>query len=133
MPTSADRLIIEFRKWFDRYCQGQLPWKQVNIPVPEYSPFNDNRQQLLDTYHQHTQYCSSCRTALKTIQKLQLGLLIYFVLTVSTVALMPDSLRLQWGIPLMAIAFLGLGIYGGLKYYLEPRFYFVDYIHAEKK
>ncbi|VXD14734.1 Rieske (2Fe-2S) region [Planktothrix serta PCC 8927] len=133
MPTTADRLIIEFRKWFDRYCQGQLPWKQLNIPVPEYFPFNDNRQQLLDTYHQHTQHCSSCRKALKTIQRLQLGLLIYFLLTVSSVALMSDSVRSYWGIPLIAIALFGLGIYGGLKYYLEPKFYFVDYIHADKK
>ncbi|MFM6194680.1 MAG: Rieske 2Fe-2S domain-containing protein [Planktothrix sp.] len=133
MPTSADRLIIEFRKWFEEYCHGQLPWKQLNIPVPEYFPFNDNRRQVLDIYHQHTQHCSSCRTALKTIQRLQLGLLIYFLLTVSIVALMSDSFRLQWGIPLMAIAFLGLGIYAGLKYYLEPKFYFLDYIHADKK
>ncbi|SKB15209.1 Pheophorbide a oxygenase [Planktothrix sp. PCC 11201] len=133
MPTGADHLIIEFRKWFDRYCDGQLPWQQLNIPVPDYFPFNDNRQQLLDIYHQHTQHCSSCSNALNTIKKLQLGLLIYFVLTVSGVALMSDPVRSQWGIPLIAIALLGLGIYGILKYYLEPKFYFVDYIHAEKK
>lgn len=133
MPTSADRLIIEFRKWFDRYSQGELPWKQLNIPVPEYFAFNDNRQQLLDTYHQHTEHCSSCNKALNTIKKLQLGLLIYFVLTVSGVALMSDPIRLQWGIPLMAIALFGLGFSGVLKYYLEPKFYFVDYIHADKK
>ncbi|MBE9144544.1 aromatic ring-hydroxylating dioxygenase subunit alpha [Planktothrix mougeotii] len=133
MPTSADRLIIEFRKWFEEYCHGQLPWKQLNIPVPEYSPVNDNRRQVMDIYHQHTQHCSSCRNALKNIQRLQLGLLIYFVLTVSTVALISDSLRSHWGFPLMAIALFGLGIYGGLKYYLEPKFYFIDYIHADKE
>ncbi|MGL5131046.1 MAG: Rieske 2Fe-2S domain-containing protein [Planktothrix sp.] len=133
MPTSADRLIIEFRKWFDHYCDGQLPWQKLNIPVPDYFPFNDNRQQLLDIYHQHTQNCTSCSNALNNIKKLQLGLLIYFLLTVSGVALMSDSIRLQWGVPLIAIALFGLGIYGVLKYYLEPKFYFVDYIHADKK
>lgn len=33
LPTSADRLVIEFRNWFDRYCHGQLPWSEVGINV----------------------------------------------------------------------------------------------------
>ncbi len=87
LPTSADRLVIEFRNWFDKYCHGQLPWNEVGIGVPENLEINDNRSVVLDRYKQHTQYCSSCRGALKTIQRLQVVLLAYFAITISGVAI----------------------------------------------
>lgn len=31
LPTSADRLVIEFRRWLDQYCQGQLPWGEIDL------------------------------------------------------------------------------------------------------
>lgn len=133
MPTSADRLIIEFRNWFDRYCGGKLPWQQVGINPPDILPMNQNRSQLLDRYHQHTQHCHSCRGALTTVQRWQMVLLAYFVLTVSGVATIPDSIRLSVGVPLILTALVGLGIYSLLKFWLEPKFYFVDYVHALKK
>lgn len=136
MPTLADKLIIEFRNWFDKYSGGKLPWQEVGINPPDILPIlpmNQNREQILDRYHQHTQHCSSCRGALKTVQRWQIFLLVYFILSVSTVALLPDALRLQWGLPLILTALLGLGAYAGLKFWLEPKFYFVDYIHALKK
>lgn len=132
MPTSADRLVIEFRRWFDNYCQGKLPWSQVGFSVPEIKTINDNRGEILNRYKQHTQHCKSCRGALKTVQRLQILLLVYFVITISGVAVMPDELRLRLGLPLIAVAFLGLGALAWLKFWLEPRFYFVDYIHAER-
>jgi phenylpropionate dioxygenase-like ring-hydroxylating dioxygenase large terminal subunit len=133
MPTAADKLIIEFRNWFDKYSGGKLPWQEVGINPPDILPMNQNREQLLDRYHQHTQHCSSCRGALKMVQRWQFILLAYFAIVVSGVAVLPDSLRMQWGLPLIFTALVGLGIYSGLKFWLEPKFYFVDYIHALKK
>jgi phenylpropionate dioxygenase-like ring-hydroxylating dioxygenase large terminal subunit len=133
MPTAADKLIIEFRNWFDKYSGGKLPWQEVGINPPDILPMNQNRAQLLDRYHQHTQHCSSCRGALKMLQRWQIILLAYFAIVVSGVAVLPDSLRMQWGLPLIFTALVGLGIYSGLKFWLEPKFYFVDYIHALKK
>ncbi|MBW4623920.1 MAG: Rieske 2Fe-2S domain-containing protein [Cyanosarcina radialis HA8281-LM2] len=132
LPTSADRFVIEFRKWFDRYCGGQLPWNEVGLSDRLTRTINDNRQQILDRYQQHTRHCSSCRSVLLIVQRLQIALLIYFALTVSAVALFPDSLKLKLGLPLIAIALLGLGAYAWLKFWLSPRFYFVDYIHAKR-
>lgn len=133
MPTAADRLIIEFRNWFDKYSGGKLPWQEAGINPPDILPMNNNREQLLDRYHQHTQHCSSCPGALKTVQRWQIILLAYFAIGVSGVAVLPDALRMQWGLPLILTALVGLGIYSGLKFWLEPKFYFVDYIHALKK
>jgi phenylpropionate dioxygenase-like ring-hydroxylating dioxygenase large terminal subunit len=132
MPTGADRLVIEFRQWFDKYSQGKLPWNEVGINAFGYAKINENRKQVLNRYEQHTQHCSSCRGALKNIQTWQLFLLAYFPVMVAIVAVLPDTLRIKVGIPLMISALLGLGIYAILKLWLEPKFYFVDYIHAEK-
>src|SRR6478672_84118 len=132
LPTSADRLVIEFRNWFDQYCQGQLPWNQVGLTALKPEIGFENREVLLDRYRQHTQHCQSCRSALKTIERLQKGLLGYFAITVPIVAVMPDALRIRLGLPLMILALLSLGAYSWLKFWLEPKFYFVDYIHAKK-
>ncbi len=131
LPTSADRLVIEFRQWFDKYCGGQLPWQEVGLK-PQKNQFNRERKVILDRYHQHTQHCNSCRTALKNGQRLQIILLTYFILSVSGVALMPDLLRIELGLPLVILALLGLGAAAWLRFWLQPRFYFIDYIHSDR-
>ena len=133
IPTQADRFVMEFHRWFDIYCQGQLPWDKQVISETNSTPIGTSRQQLLDRYHQHTQHCSSCRNALQTIKNLQFSLIVYVVLATMATAVMPDTLRLNWGIWLMAIALISLGIFASLKFWLEPKFYFVDYIHSDKK
>ncbi|MGK7923314.1 MAG: Rieske 2Fe-2S domain-containing protein [Trichodesmium sp.] len=132
LPTSADRLVIEYRNWFDKYCHGKLPWNEVGISDVNNSLINNNHPSLLDRYQQHTQHCSSCRQALKNLQILQILLLTYFIITVSGVAIIPDNLRMQIGLPLVITALLGMGIYAWLKFSLIPQFYFVDYIHAKR-
>ncbi|HIK11807.1 MAG TPA: Rieske 2Fe-2S domain-containing protein [Oscillatoriaceae cyanobacterium M33_DOE_052] len=129
LPTSADRLVIEFRHWVDQYCHGKLPWGSLDPSIQ--LPTRDRRQ-ILDRYHQHTMICSSCRQALKNVQRLQIGLLAYFFVALAVAAVMPDSFRVRIGLPLVLTALLGLGIYAGLKYWLEPKFYFVDYVHAKR-
>jgi phenylpropionate dioxygenase-like ring-hydroxylating dioxygenase large terminal subunit len=129
LPTSADRLVIEFRRWIDLYCQGQLPWGKIDTSLE--LPLR-HRHQILDRYHQHTLICGSCRQALKNVHRLQIGLLIYFAIALSIAAVMPDAFRLWISLPLVLTALLGLVIYGSLKYWLEPKFYFVDYVHAKR-
>lgn len=131
LPTSADRLVIEFRNWFDKYCNGQLPWTEVGIK-PEEPRISDRLDEILDRYRQHTQHCRSCRDALKVLQRLQIVLLAFFAVTVAGVSVLPDEWRFPLGLPLIILALLGLGAYSWLKFWLEPRFYFVDYIHAQK-
>jgi phenylpropionate dioxygenase-like ring-hydroxylating dioxygenase large terminal subunit len=129
LPTSADRMVIEFRRWIDLYCQGQFPWGKIGTSIE--LPLH-HRQQILDRYHQHTLICGSCRQALKNVHRLQISLLIYFAVALSIVAVIPDRFRPWLSLPLVLTALLGLVIYGGLKYWLEPKFYFVDYVHAKR-
>jgi phenylpropionate dioxygenase-like ring-hydroxylating dioxygenase large terminal subunit len=128
LPTSADRLVVEFRRWLDQYCQGQLPWGNIDSSTQ----YSIDRQQILDRYHQHTVICGSCRQALKNVHRLQIGLLVYFAIALSVAAAMPDQLRVWISLPLVLTALLGLSIYAALKYWLEPKFYFVDYVHAKR-
>ena len=132
LPTTADRLVIEFRKWFDKYSQGKLPWNEVGIDTRHNTEITENREDLLNRYKQHTQHCSSCRNALKLAQRMQILLLSYFAVVISVVALLPDAIRLKLGLPLIVTALLGLGAYAWLKFWLIPRFYFLDYIHPDK-
>ncbi|MDY6805759.1 MAG: pheophorbide a oxygenase, partial [Cyanobacteriota bacterium] len=46
---------------------------------------------------------------------------------------MPMGMRSPFSFILVISALLGLGVYAGLKFWLEPKFYFVDYVHADKK
>jgi hypothetical protein len=104
----------------------------VGISPNNQIPLNEKRSVLLDRYTQHTQHCSSCRNALRNIKRLQIALLVYFVITISGVSILPDELRFKIGLPLVITALLGLAVYSWLKFWLVPQFYFVDYIHAEK-
>jgi len=131
MPTSADLLVIEFLKWFDRYCDGKIPWNKA-VETNQQTTFSASREVLLDRYHQHTQHCSSCRDALEMIKLWQWILLAYFIATISVVAILPDNLRISWGIWLMITALISLGVATGLRFWLMPKFYFVDYIHSER-
>ncbi|MFP4338133.1 MAG: Rieske 2Fe-2S domain-containing protein [Halothece sp.] len=128
LPTTADRMVIEFRRWLDRYSP-QLPWGQIN---PVNSDLKRDRNLLLDRYHQHTVICGSCRQALKNIHRLEGGLLTWSAIALVIATILPASnglgLRLFFGLT----ALLSLGGYVGLKSWLEPRFYFVDYVHADR-
>lgn len=133
LPTTADRMVIEFRRWFDKYCHGDLPWRQVGIN-PELSPINENRASILNRYDKHTRHCHSCRETLKWVERWQIILLAYFAITVTTVAVLPDATRYSWfGLTFTATALLGLVVWAGLRFWFQPKFYFLDYVHQEKK
>ncbi|MEL6162928.1 MAG: hypothetical protein AAFR37_03900 [Cyanobacteria bacterium J06628_3] len=127
-------MIIEFRNWFDTYSQGKLPWDKAGIQVPQNSilKINNNRQELLDRYTQHTLICSSCRKALKISQRLQVFCVGYFAIIISVVATLPDAFRIKFGLPLMLSGLLSLAAFTWLKFWLIPKFYFQDYLHPEK-
>ena len=131
MPTTADRMVIEFRKWCDRYLPNPTFGQQPTLELM--GPFARDRRQMLDRYRQHTQHCQSCRSALKTIHRLQWGLMIFFVVCLMVVAVLPDALRVWPGLLLLGLGTVGLGGAAWLRFALEPQFWFVDYIHPEHR
>ncbi len=132
MPTSADRFVIEFRRWFDQYCGGILPWDALGIQV-EPATMHDDRRQVLDRYQQHTLHCRSCRRALSRIQWLKrfLGGLIFILLL--TIAYLADSLPAGWHLAFLALSLICGAIAAILHYKLEPMFFFVDFRHQDNR
>jgi phenylpropionate dioxygenase-like ring-hydroxylating dioxygenase large terminal subunit len=68
LPTQADYFVSELRKWVNAYEADPFP----NQPFPPAQP----PEVLLERYHSHTQQCSSCRQALKTVQTWRRGVAI---------------------------------------------------------
>ena len=68
LPTKADLFVFQLHIWISQY-QAQL------FPEQSLSPALSS-ETLLDRYHSHTKHCSSCRTALKNLQRLKIGVAI---------------------------------------------------------
>ncbi len=68
LPTKSDLFVFQLHNWVSQY-QAQL------FPEQSLSPALSS-EILLDRYHSHTKHCSSCRTALRNLQRLKIGLAI---------------------------------------------------------
>jgi phenylpropionate dioxygenase-like ring-hydroxylating dioxygenase large terminal subunit len=118
LATSADRYVTEFHRWLNKYQADPFPSQKLPPARP--------RAELLDRYHSHTVHCQSCSGALRNIQRIRLGLLIFagIFLIGSNILLNIDLLDfdlfgIQLELILVAIAVL---IWAGLGQ-LERRFY----------
>ncbi|MGB5592605.1 MAG: Rieske 2Fe-2S domain-containing protein [Crocosphaera sp.] len=68
LPTKADLFVFQLRSWVNQYNAQLFLGKSLE---PLLSPEN-----LLDRYHSHTKHCSSCRTALKNLQRIKIAIAI---------------------------------------------------------
>jgi len=117
LPTKADSFVFEFRQWINNYSVDPFP--NVSLP-PALS-----RKELLDRYHSHTTKCNSCRTALKNIQKVRLGLGIGVAIAWTITPIIAVLLNEKAIIPtalltLLSLAFGAVWLYLGK---LEKRFF----------
>ncbi|MGK7939481.1 MAG: Rieske 2Fe-2S domain-containing protein [Crocosphaera sp.] len=68
LPTKADLFVFQLHTWIHQYQAQVFPEQSL---TPAFS-----RERLLDRYHSHTKYCSSCSSALKNIKRIKMGLAI---------------------------------------------------------
>ncbi|AFY42607.1 Rieske 2Fe-2S domain-containing protein [Nostoc sp. PCC 7107] len=117
LPTKADIFVFQLRSWVKQYCAESFPGETLPPPLP--------KEALLDRYHSHTKHCSSCRTALKNLQRLRLGVVVATALIWSLLSLSVlfpgDSSHITVIIANLAVL-LGGGIWFGLGK-LEQQFY----------
>ncbi|KAL0390050.1 UNVERIFIED_CONTAM: Pheophorbide a oxygenase, chloroplastic [Sesamum calycinum] len=125
-PTQADRFVLAFRNWLRRHGNSQPEWfgsiDQQPLPSTVLS-----KRQMLDRFEQHTQKCSSCRSAYTTFQTLQKFLIGATVVCAATAGIPPD---MQIRIVLGAVAVLSAASAYALNE-LQKNFVFVDYVHAD--
>jgi phenylpropionate dioxygenase-like ring-hydroxylating dioxygenase large terminal subunit len=101
LPTKADLYVFEFRQWISQYKADPFPGQAL--------PARQTREQLLDRHSSHTENCSSCRTALKRIRQIRLGIVgaIVLVLAAAQIVVSP-GITLGIAIALSGL-WLGLG------------------------
>jgi phenylpropionate dioxygenase-like ring-hydroxylating dioxygenase large terminal subunit len=115
LATSADRYVTEFHRWLNQYRADPFPGE----PLPP----SRTKEELLDRYHSHTVHCKSCRVALRNIQRIRLGLLIFAAVSFVVFSFLISaqlSSQLNYGLVAIAIT-LALTIWFGLGQ-LERRF-----------
>ncbi|KAK9832649.1 hypothetical protein WJX81_007195 [Elliptochloris bilobata] len=127
MPTTADRLVVGFRRWLDTRGGGG--------PTPgDPGPLEGRREVLLDRLHQHTEKCPGCMQAMRRFQRLRtvaasacaaalLGLCASAAWGRTLLAPLPPTLLLVAGAA--AFAYVRLSA-------LVARFVFTDYVHADQ-
>lgn len=84
LPTTADRFVIELRKWVNSYSADPFTGATLPPALP--------REKLLDRYHSHTVKCSSCSKALVTLKRLRMGFALTAAIAWSTAPLLSLSL-----------------------------------------
>ncbi|MGK7907773.1 MAG: Rieske 2Fe-2S domain-containing protein [Synechococcus sp.] len=116
LPTKADTLVLELRKWVDYFKADPFP----NVPLPP----EKTKEELLDRFHSHTQHCSDCRSALTGIRRIKLvaivGMTVILIVSPVLVVLLGKAVTVEV-IALSAIAAL-LGIAWLALGRLEQRF-----------
>ncbi len=68
LPTKADLFVFQLHSWINQYQARLFPEQTLSAALSSAT--------LLDRYHSHTKHCRSCRTALKNIQRLKIGIAI---------------------------------------------------------
>jgi phenylpropionate dioxygenase-like ring-hydroxylating dioxygenase large terminal subunit len=117
LPTKADLFVYQLHSWINQYNVEPFPGKALSPALP--------KEVLLDRYHSHTEKCASCRTALRNLQRLRLGLA---VVTAVIWALLPLLVVIQSQVSVLTVAICSLaillsgGIWLGLGNF-ERRFY----------
>lgn len=132
-PTGADRFVLAFRNWLRRYGGGQPAWMDLGQGLAGRAPPPStvlSKREMLDRLSQHTEKCSSCRVAYKNVQRAGLLFGTLAVLLLASASL-PDEFALRCG--LAAAGVISAAVSAFLKLVLEPKFVFVDYVHAHVK
>ncbi|KDP43954.1 hypothetical protein JCGZ_05421 [Jatropha curcas] len=124
-PTQADRFVLAFRNWLRRHGNSQPEWfGNTKQPLPSTVL---SKRQMLDRFEQHTQKCSSCKSAYSAFQILQ-KVLIGATVAFSATAGIPSDLQFRVLLAGLAIVSAGLAY---ILNQLEKNFVYIDYVHAE--
>ncbi|KAL4578335.1 hypothetical protein LXL04_014456 [Taraxacum kok-saghyz] len=83
VPTKSDANVVAFRKWLNKYAGGQVNWgNKFNGTLPP----TPAREQLMDRYWSHVVNCTSCNSAYKGLNALEVSLQVFSLASVAIVA-----------------------------------------------
>ncbi|AFZ46685.1 Pheophorbide a oxygenase [Cyanobacterium stanieri PCC 7202] len=117
LPTKADLYVTEFRQWVNKYNAELFPHQNL--------PATPTHETLLERYHSHTEKCSSCRQALKNIQKIRQILIIFSAIIWSILPAI--ALKLENISPAIIYSVITVNLVSIFSYFylgkIEKRFY----------
>ncbi|KNA22693.1 hypothetical protein SOVF_032100 [Spinacia oleracea] len=129
VPTKSDGVLIGYRRWLNKYSQGQVDWgsKFNGEALPPTPP----REELLDRYWTHVVNCSSCSAAYKGLNIAKKALEVIAFGLIGVVGLTKQGMRItiqQTSIFTMAILCYVASKW--LSQFIYKNFHFHDYNHA---
>jgi phenylpropionate dioxygenase-like ring-hydroxylating dioxygenase large terminal subunit len=88
---TADGLVMEYRKWLDRFGQS-IPFYE-GYETSQKSPFGDGEFKTisLDRFSRHTQICSTCSRAYQQTQKAQQSAIALAIILAAVAIIWDDS------------------------------------------
>ncbi|CAN1269262.1 Protochlorophyllide-dependent translocon component 52, chloroplastic [Linum perenne] len=128
VPTKTDAIVVGFRRWINKYAGGGVDWRgKYSGDLPPTAP----KEQLMDRYWSHVVNCSSCNSAYKGLNALEI------ILQVASVGLIGVVAATNHG-TLSMVARTGLGILAitcfaasrWLAFFVYNNFHYHGYDHA---
>ncbi|XP_027158550.1 protochlorophyllide-dependent translocon component 52, chloroplastic-like [Coffea eugenioides] len=130
VPTKADALVVGFRRWLNKYSNGQIDWgTKYTGSLPPTPP----REQLMDRYWSHTVSCSSCNLAYKGLNALEIVLQVFSLASIGIVAAAKQgALSAAARSTLVSVAIISFLVSKWLSHFVYKNFHFHDYDHASR-
>ena len=72
-PTQSDAMVVAFRKWIDRFTDGQgAPWSEHMCgTAARAQPPRASREVVLERYDSHVAHCQACSGALANMRRVR--------------------------------------------------------------
>ncbi|KAL4418948.1 hypothetical protein ABPG77_001770 [Micractinium sp. CCAP 211/92] len=126
MATSADGAALALRRWLELAGgPAGIPWAGRSGSLP---PAEPSKRVLLDRLSSHTEHCSACSGALRTLRRARTAGLSAAIASTAVAVWLPSegtttaatALAAAFGVALAAAA-----------HWAEPQFVFVDFSHPD--
>ncbi|XP_027160557.1 protochlorophyllide-dependent translocon component 52, chloroplastic-like [Coffea eugenioides] len=130
VPTKADALVVGFRRWLNKYSNGEIDWgTKYTGALPPTPP----REQLMDRYWSHTVSCRSCNLAYKGLNALEIVLQVFSLASIGIVAAARQgALSAAATSTLVSVAIISFLVSKWLSHFVYKNFHFHDYDHASR-
>ncbi|OMO90737.1 Pheophorbide a oxygenase [Corchorus olitorius] len=128
VPTKSDALVVGFRRWLNKYSDGEVDWRgKFSGALPPSPP----RERLLERYWSHVVNCKSCNTAHKGLNALEIILQVVSVGLIGIVAATKQyAMSMVARTTMVSMAIICFAASKWLAHFIKKIFHYHDYNHA---
>ncbi|KAL5834099.1 hypothetical protein ACOSQ3_017773 [Xanthoceras sorbifolium] len=131
VPTKSDAFVVGFRKWLNKYSDGQINWgagKFSSGTLPPAPP----REQLMDRYWSHVVNCRSCSCAYKSLNALEVILQVISIVSIGiATATKQSEIPVTARTAMVLMAVIGFATSRWLAHFIYKNFHYHDYDHTQ--